>query len=70
MLGRISKTTLFTGGVNIITCDENLIPENCPKRARNEHPALVEKLVGLQPRGKAAAPITDRLAGGKTGRLY
>ncbi len=36
MLERISKTTLFTGGVRTIVGDESLTPEDFPKRARTE----------------------------------
>lgn len=39
LLGKISKKTLFTGGVRTISGDEDLMPEEFPKRARMEHRA-------------------------------
>lgn len=39
LLGKISKKTLFTGGVRTIVDDENLIPEDFPRRAKLEYRA-------------------------------
>lgn len=39
LLGRISKATLFKGGVRTISGDEELTPEEFPKRAKTERAA-------------------------------